>query len=264
MDFAAWFCRIKENIMTEMYPVALYFVQVAGKPGWTPGLLHVEPEKAAAAIAELHPEMERMRIVVQGMRSRKYDLNAPDDKYREVDSALGKGWWYDTRQHCWLAPEDAALVPVEKPLPAVMSLDAEEPYNGWWLWHLAFVPLVSNDAAIWTHLFGKGNVEYDIEFSGALERDPVDDMAAFIGALRKGAEARLVVDEEGGFTGMLAWHVDAERLHLRLMSLCRPQDKKYDFLVGKDAFIETVEKARRTFLAQGGWGEQAQGKLVNH
>lgn len=252
-NFIPYAFRPREIAMTELYPFTLYFVRVPGNPGWTPGILTVEPEKAAVTIADLHPGMERLRIVGQGMRSRKYSPDIPDAKFEELEYALGQGWWYDMRQHCWLAPEEAAAVPVEKPLPAVMSLDAEEPHDGWWFWHLGFAPLVSNDAAIWTHLFGDGKVGYNIDFSGALERDPVGDVKAFAGAVRGNADARLVVDEEGGFTGMLVWAIEPERLHLRLMSLCRPDDRKYDFLVAKSVFLEAIEKALLAFSADGGW-----------
>lgn len=239
--------------MSELHPFTLYFVRLPGKPGWTPGVLTVAPENAERSIVELHPSASERRLVAQGMRTRTYGPDAPDDKYGELEHALAQGWWYDTRQQCWLAPEETAVVPVEKPLPAAMRLQTDEPCNGWWFWHLTFSPLVSNDAAIWTHLFGVGRVDYDIDFSGALERDPIAGLTDFAVALQSDAAARLVIDEEGGFTGLLAWHVEPDRIHLRLMSLCRAEDRKYDFLLAKDTFLAAIEQSVETFLAQGGW-----------
>lgn len=242
------------NPMTATYyPFSLYFVRIPGKPGWTPGIVTAEPEAADGRIAALHPDATERRVFAQGASRERYDGGDAADKFAGLDHALDRGWWYDTRLQCWLAPEETAAVPVEKPLPATPRLETDEPCNGWWSWRLAFFPLVSNDAAIWEHLFGGGEVRYDFDISDVF--DPLAELTAFAAALRAGRDARLVVNEEGCFTALLTWRAEGGQAHLRLMSLCRQEDVKFDFLVDGAALAQMLENALRRFHEQGGWAE---------
>ena len=239
----------------EMIPFVLFAVRFPGHTGWRPEYIETEFAGAAEAITKKYPDALEFRVITRGSCKKSVFSDKLEDNMSGSGLLCGFGWYYDALEERWLAPDEEANRPDTPVLPAAVCIYAEPPEYGWWRLRLQFNPYSDSESGLWHQdRLPQKMIQCEIRCSNVF--DPVGDIISFVEKIKKEKDARIMIDEEGCFVHMLAWHPVQNFLHLRIESLLYKENYCYDFRITKAQFVSEFEKILDEFREHGGWGKE--------
>ena len=144
------------------------------------------------------------------------------------------------------------------PLPASVSFETDTPTDGWWTIRVRILEEKFVDSQIIPWPKGASNkrrcFEFKIECSALC--DPIPDLHEYIYDSANGYHLydRWHVDEEGTSVTLESWHLTCGLDQIRFELIRNfDEDRVFDLLVDKAAFLTALEKAYCDFGRKGGW-----------
>lgn len=204
------------------YPTTIFGVSLKNRDGW---MICEWPRTYEEVIEELKENQDvlEVRKITKGTSSVRDEHGNPvENTAMSKHMALHFGWAYDPYSNCYRAPQEMLTQPPCEPKHASScKIEISVPRSGW--------------------------TDFTIQFDGeeALLRcsyvyDPFMDIVKWLEAISIGQSARVIINEEGSFTGVSVYIIDEELIRVVVHGYWEDMVVPLDHVVEKKIFINNV------------------------